>query len=242
MKSIKIYGIIVLAIIGLFGCSGMNESIEPYLSQGEIIYISKSDSAFVYPGRERFMVQFYMSDPRATEMHIYWSQRADSLIIPISEEDKGKAIDVYVGTATSPIAEGNYTVELITHDALGHTSIVDEKVVNVYGEVFENRVVSKFIKSAKFRKATAYVSEGIDIVWGSASSEKEIGVSIYYTGADGMPKEVFYTTAELKGGTSLENIDVREPIDYVTHYLPEPLAIDTFSTEHVDLIFTGSPY
>lgn len=242
MKSIKIYGIIVLAIIGLFGCSGMNESIEPYLSQGEIIYISKSDSAFVYPGRERFMVQFYMSDPRATAMHIYWSQKTDSLIVPISEEDKGKAIDVYIGTEASPIAEGNYTVELITHDALGHTSITDEKVVNVYGEIFENQVISKYVKSVTYRKATEYVPEGIDIVWGSASSEKEVGVSIYYTDVEGTPKKVFYDATALKDGTSLEDIDVREPVSYVTHYLPEPLAIDTFSTERVDLSVTGSPY
>lgn len=243
MKSIKkLYGIIVPAIIGLVGCTGMNESIEPYLSQGEIIYISKPDSAFAYAGDERFMIRFWMSDPRATRMHIYWSQRTDSLIIPITEDDKKDMIDVYIGDADNPIAEGNYTIELVTHDNLGHKSIVDEKVVNVYGEIFEKRVVPKFIKSAKYRKATNYVPEGIDIVWGSAASEKEIGVTLYYTGIDGEPKEEFYISSELKNGLSLENIDLRQPISYVTHFLPEPTAIDTFRTVHEELLFTGSPY
>lgn len=243
MKSTKtILGLFVLAVSCLVGCSGMNDSIDEYLSKGEIIYISKADSAFAYAGKERFMVRFYMSDPRATQMNIYWSQRSDSLIVPITAADKGKAIDVIIGDASSPIPEGNYGIELVTHDDLGHKSVVDERVVNVYGEVFSKRVVPKFLKSAAFRKKTAYVTEGIDIVWGSATSEKEIGVTIFYTGTDGEPKEVFYPSTKIKEGLSLEEIDLHFPVSYVTHYLPEAGSIDTFDTAQEPLPFTGSPY
>ncbi len=243
MKSIKlIYGIIILAASGFVGCTGMNDSIDEYLSQGEIIYISKADSAFAFAGRGRFMIRFYMTDPRATAMHIYWSQRTDSLVVPISEADKNGAVDVIVGSAEKPIAEGNYGVELVTYDDKGNKSIVDEKVVNVYGEVFEKRVTPKFLKSAKFRKKTSYVTEGIDIVWGAATSEKETGVTIYYTGIDGQPKEEFFSVTQTKDGTSLYDIDLHYPVSYVTHYLPEDGCIDIFSTPAEPLEFTGSPY
>lgn len=236
-----LYIIAAVSMSMMFACSGMNDSIDPYLSRGEIVYIAKSDSVNLFAGNRRFKLDFWMSDPRATEMRIYWSQRADSVVIPIDEQSHGKRIEVEIGGAQKPMEEGNYTLELVTFDRYGNKSIVDEYIVNVYAAFFESMVLPKFIKSATYQAAAGSVPESVKIVWGGSTSEREIGVNIKYTAIDGDNKTEYYTSAQLKNEMSLTDANLSKDITYQTLYLPEAMAIDTFMTAYLPIPIEGLP-
>ncbi|MDR2037614.1 MAG: discoidin domain-containing protein [Bacteroidales bacterium] len=214
-------------------CADMNENVDEYLNQGEIIYIAKSDSVKLFAGRERFLLTFWLSDPRTSELRIYWSQKADFLSIPITEADLGNQIDAYIGRNEKTIEEGNYTLQLIAYDILGNASITDEYNVNVYGETFASQQAStpKFIKKAAY----SVVEDSLSIIFGSTASSREYGINLTYTDNNGVYQSLNYTSekikSELNDSLSIMGIDISQPISYVTKYLPETTAIDTFYTE-----------
>lgn len=236
-------------ILGLCAaCSDMNDSMEPYLSNGEIIYIAKSDSVKTFAGRDRFLVRFWMSDPRATDLYIYWSQRKDSLVVSLpAGRNKADSIEVYIGKEQG-VAEGSYSLELVTRDKLNNKSVTDEYIVNVYGDLFANPLLTRFIKSAKYDSKTANVT----ITWGGSYSAKEYGVRLFYKSKDGIAMANTYTAEALKKGINtqyedekdilvLKDMDIKEALIYETLYLPEPTAIDTFYTEKKPITITGLP-
>lgn len=247
MKKIIYIGIVF--IIGLCAaCSDMNDSMEPYLSKGEIIYIAKSDSVKTFAGRDRFLVRFWMSDPRATELYIYWSQRNDSLVVSLPEgRNKADSIDVYIGKEEG-ITEGSYSLELVTRDKQNNKSVTDEYIVNVYGDLFANTLLTRFIKTAKYDTKTSEVT----IIWGGSYSAKEYGVRLFYKSKNGNEMVETFTAEALKKGVNtqyedekntlvLKDLDIKEPLIYETLYLPEPTAIDTFYTEKNPITITGLP-
>lgn len=236
----------IALIMGMYtACSDMNDSMDPYLSKGEIIYLAKPDSVKLFPGEDRFLMRFWLSDPRATELFVYWDQKKDSLIIPLQEgRSFADSIDIYVGRE-SGIQEKSYTLQLVTYDKHKNTSIQDEYNVNVYGELFANSIIVRQIKSAKYTSGT------VRIAWGGSYNAKEYGVKLFYKSKDGVDVEEVYTTEALKKGQGnddgleevlvLKNMDVSAPLIYTTVYLPEPTAIDTFYTKKNPVVITGLP-
>lgn len=247
MKKIVYIGLVFIISL-CAACSDMNDSMEPYLSQGEIIYIAKSDSVKTYAGRDRFLLCFWMSDPRATELYIYWSQRKDSLVVSLSEgRNKADSIEVFIGKEEG-VSEGAYSLELVTRDKLNNKSVTDEYNVNVYGNSFASSLLTRFIKSAKYNAKTSEIT----IIWGGSYSAKEYGVRMFYKSKDGIDMVETFTAEALKKGVNtqyedekntlvLKDMDIKEPLVYETLYLPEPTAIDTFYTEKNPVTITGLP-
>lgn len=242
----KIIYIMVIFVVSLYtACSDMNDSMDPYLSKGEIIYLAKSDSVKLFAGKERFLLRFWLSDPRATDMYVYWNQKSDSLIIPLPENRNfADSLDIYIGKEER-ISEGGYTLQLVTYDKYKNTSIPDEYNVSVYGKLFENTLIVRQAKSAQ------YISGNVKIEWGGSYNAKEYGVKLFYISKEGKKTEELYTTEALKKGLCnedgleevlvLSDIDVSQPLVYTTVYLPEPTAIDTFYTKENPIIIKGLP-
>ena len=210
------------AVLASAACSKMNDNIDQYLSQGEIIYIARPDSVHLFAGKERFKVDFWISDPRATEMRIYWAQKSDSLVVPIPEGwDFNEAISVI---ADRGITEGQYSLDLVTRDKFGNISIGDEENVTVYGDIYQNSLNSRLVESQ-----TA-ASGKLTINWGNCYSDDEIGIRVSYTDLNGTAKAVTYETETLGTSSVINNVDTAQEVSYTTMYLPEPTAIDTFFT------------
>ena len=214
-------------IWGLSSCSDMNENFETYMENGEIVYIGKADSVKTFAGKDRFLIEFIVRDPRANALYIYWSQRKDSVVIPIAEHDPYDIFSVYVGGDQNPLKHGSYTLELISKNEDMFRSVPVVTSVNVYGESFAQTLVPKIIKDIK------NVSGTVTITWGGAISEKEVGVALEYVNALQHDTTVFRTTAELKTATVLSDIDLTQGLAYKTLYLPEPTAVDTFVVDGV---------
>ena len=214
--------IVSLLLLGCCACSKMNDNIDQYLSQGEITYLARPDSVKLFPGRERFLVHFWMRDPRASEMRIYWAQKKDSVCIAIpSTRDKKDPITVMVDQ-NDP--EGDYTLHFVTYDPFGNHSVSDEHTVNVYGDFFQSTLTTRGVKSKSFSKNV------LTINWGSSYSTKEYGVRLYYTATDGSAREITIQKADMGSSTKVSDVDPEKEFAYSTVYLPEPAAIDTFFT------------
>ena len=219
-----------ILISNLFGaCTDMNDNIDEYLSRGETVYIAKSDSIKVLAGKERFYVKYWQTDPRATEMRIYWSQKKDSVCVSIPEErDIKDSLEVWVGKEQG-IKEGSYSLSVVTFDKFGNKSIPDEQSVNVYGDKFATTISPRILLSYKFNA----VQNSLKIEWGGSVSAKEYGVRLFYTKKDGTACQTQYKSVDLPETLELKDIDTMLPVEYETLYLPETTAVDTFYTERM---------
>ena len=209
-------------LLACLSCSKMNDNIEQYLSQGEITYLAKPDSVKLFPGRERFLAHFWVRDPRVSEARIFWSQRRDSLSVPIPEaRDKQEPVVVMVDRN---IAEGDYTLYFVTYDKYGNHSVSDEHFVNVYGDFFQSTLLPRHVKSKSLK------NNALTINWGSSFSLMEYGVRLFYTDLDGKDQVKLVTKEAMGASMVVSNVDSGKEFSFETVYLPEPTAIDTFYT------------
>ncbi len=209
-------------LLACLSCSKMNDNIDQYLSQGEITYLAKPDSVKLFPGRERFLAHFWVRDPRVSEARIFWSQRRDSLSVPIPEaRDKQEPVVVMVDRN---IAEGDYTLYFVTYDKYGNHSVSDEHFVNVYGDFFQSTLLPRHVKSKSLK------NNALTINWGSSFSLMEYGVRLFYTDLDGKDQVKLVTKEAMGASTVVNNVDSGKEFSFETVYLPEPTAIDTFYT------------
>ena len=222
MKKIKIGFLLVLGLCALSSCNDMNDNIDQYLSGGETIYIAKSDSVKLYPGKNRFLVQFWIKDPRAVTMDIQWNQGKSSQQVAIAKgHDITEPIEAYVEN----LEDGDYTIKLVTMDVHGNKSVPDEYSVIVYGATYQSMLMTRTVK------AKAVSGSDVTITWGNSYSSQEVGVNVYYTDTSGAAKSVSLLSAELGSKTTLKNVDVTKEISYETVYLPSENAIDYFYTD-----------
>jgi hypothetical protein len=230
MKQKRNIFLVLLFVTMVIGCSKMNDKHDFYLQDGEIIYLGRVDSARILPGENRFLLRYWITDLRATQLKIFWNQMTDSLIVPIPTHQPADSIDVLIGDATSSIPEGNYTFQIVSSDGDGLESIIFERLGNVYGENFRMTLVDRFVRNLDYDSD----NNEIAINWGAPSSSREIGVEITYYSED--KENILHLTSEqLALQTVLENVNVEKGVSYRTMFLPEPTAIDTFYTAPVQL-------
>ncbi len=223
MKNIKYLGLLFVSVFMiLLSCSDMNDVHDPYLRNGEIIYIGRVDSALVLPGKERFVLRYWITDPRAKELKIFWDEKRDSLVVPIPEHKSTDSIDVWVGDEVSPVSEGSYTFQLVSTDGEGLSSVNFDQIGNVYGSMFQATLTNRFLKETTYEPD----SNRLTITWGNPTSIRDIGVEMTYF--EGDEQKVIKVLNEDGFQTVLENYSVEKGATFRTMYLPEENAIDTF--------------
>ena len=95
--------------------------------------------------------------------------------------------------------------------------------MNVYGEKYKSAITNKFYKKAVYN-ATAST---LTITWGSTTSAKELGVTIYYSDLSGVQQALHLSTAQTASPTVISNVDINQPVTYSTIVLPEKTSIDS---------------
>jgi hypothetical protein len=210
----------------------MNDKHDKYFREGEIIYIGKVDSVKTFAGDRRIMFRYWLSDPRAKSLKIYWSNKKDSITVPITPHEAKDSLEVIISTL-----ENNYTFQWISWDDDGHHSVVFEKNAAVYGDRYKSRLTNKIVSSI------AISENNLAVNWAAPTSTEDIGVKIAYTDLFDNPVERFISNEEMayevlenniaknRYKLELENIDYTKGVRYKTVYLPEPVVIDTFYTE-----------
>lgn len=226
MKKI-IFWIILFGVLSSFvGCTGMNDKHDMYLQGGEIDYIGRADSAKILAGNQRFKLKYWITDPRAKVLKIYWSQKTDSAIVSIPTHQPKDSIEVIIGDAQKIVPENNYTVQLLSTDGGKLSSILFEKIGNVYGPKYQASLTSRLYTLVKYTVLNSVVT----ISWAGITSDKEIGLEISYFSPDNTLIKTRMTTAVVGTQTILTNVNKIKGITYRTMFIPEKMAIDTFYT------------
>ncbi|GHT54878.1 hypothetical protein AGMMS49982_20230 [Bacteroidia bacterium] len=204
----------------------MNDKHESYFENGEIIYIGKVDSLKLFPGNERLLLQYRVSDPRAKNLNISWLQGRESLEIPVLVHPPDSTFERYIGKNDKTIAEGSYTLKFVVWDDKNQKSVVVEGNVNVYGQTYQDRLTNRPLISAE-----EAVGNNVTLQWAGATGNDEFGIILRYTNTAGEPDSVRYKSDEIISPMTVPDVQLTSPMTYQTLYLPEPTAIDTFFTE-----------
>lgn len=206
-------------------CEQMNDKHDEFLARGETVYIGKVDSVTSFPGNGRLLLRYWLSDPRAKKVTVYWGvNNANSKELTVDAHERTKPLDLYFES----LAEGNYTFKWISGDQHGNKSMVFEKLAAVYGPLYQEKILNRRITETKVDN-----NDAVSVTWAGASSDEEIGVEIFYTDKTGKAVKEYY--AKPATMPILTNIDYTKGATYRTLYKPEPTAIDTFYTNPVSL-------
>ncbi|TCC99026.1 DUF4998 domain-containing protein [Pedobacter psychroterrae] len=206
--------------IGFASCTKMNDYQE-YTKSGEISYTGKIDSLKIFPGHDRVLVKgLFISDPKVKSLRIYWNNRRDSVVIPVTRTN---GVDTLKRILTG-LSEGTQNFEVFTYDGLGNPSIIVRASANVYGERYTASLINRPIASVELgNDGNTTVDWGdVDKTTGVLSSE------IVYTKTNGTTATVKVPVASAQ--TILPSYKYGSTFTYHTGYLPDTLSIDTFYT------------
>ena len=228
MKNKLYYGLIFVFFV-LLGCESMDDTYKEFIRDGEIVYVGTADSVKIFPGRNRLILNFLISDPTATKALVLWNNQTDSLGIPIQRVYQTDTIS----TELTGLKEGSYSFDIYTFDDEDNSSVVVNAVGNVYGDHYIESLLDTPVKGA-------YVNETdntrIDVAWGTAD-ETALGSEVIYTDSSKETHTLFVPSGEKS--TALTDYLSGSSFRYRTFYLPEETAIDTFYTSYKTAVVKG---
>lgn len=198
--------VILFYIVTFIACDNMNSLHYEYLEWGEKIYTASIDSLRAYPGNNRVKLTWELGrDPRITKVAIYWNDRLDSLVLPVTRTHSSRIEMEHIMN----LPEGGYLFEVVSKDDKGHQSMYVEKSIDIYGLKYSALLRNRMIKSMSFNKDNELI-----INWGNTEES-----SIQYT-------TIKYNNTELvvpneKKETILTGIDFNENIEVFSTHLPK---------------------
>lgn len=223
MKSKSIYKLVNLCIVLfvlLSSCSKMNDMHDVYLQRGETIYVGKPDSVKILGGRERVKVRFWVSDPKAVKLAVYWLSRTDSVIVDIPAHSAKDPFEFIIPN----LPEYNYSFELVTMNKdFKNRSVTFTVSGSSYGAKFQATLVNRAVASSRRRLYPNY----LETKWLGAI-ENAIGCEMAYTNTLGVSAKKYAPITETT--TAITNLAGN--VNYRTLFLPAVAAIDTFYTDY----------
>lgn len=200
----------------------MEDTFKKFIEHGEHIYPAPPDSVWARSGDNRIAFSWRLNDPKTSLVKIFWNSQSDSIEIPVVDTENTSGT---FNAVLDNISEGAYSFDIYAYDDDRNQSIGVNVVARVYGSVYEEGLLSRLPRSAMFEFDT------LKMVWDNPVSENDVGTKISYFNEVG---ELRYQIVE-PGITEFEISDYAYEandgsFNYVTLYLPEPGAVDTFST------------
>lgn len=217
----KHVGLVLLAVatLSLASCEKADEYKE-FVKDGEISYIGKLDSVKVYSGKNRVMVKgLITSDPKIVECRVFWNNKADSLVIPVTKEMISTVISKYVDIAN----EGFQNFVVYTYDAAGNRSIPVNTTGRTYGARYQAGLVNRDISIARTDETTGVTAVnflGMDRLTGVFATD------ITYTKVNNQSATVRIPIDSAK--IVLKDFKYGSVISYKTLFLPDTISVDTF--------------
>jgi hypothetical protein len=221
-----------IAVLGIIDVSCTDsEEYKKYLKGGEIVYPQKAYSVKTFPGKNRIELEWVLTNPRVVSCDVFYEQSGikDSVKVDVSSQIYfNDTIHVII----SNLEETTYIFKIISHDEFGNSSVVVEEEGSVYGEIYEDGLVNRVVKS---KKTTA---EGLEINWYDPDTT-EVAVKIQYADWGGNRREV--TMPRMLQSVILPDCDITQPFYYQTQYKPVPEAIDIFYAKEMEDIYVYAP-
>jgi len=209
-----------MAVTG--ACRKMDDYKDKYLSEGSITYTGKIDSVKAHPGDGRIMLSgLLIADPKITELHIYWNNKADSFVLPVT---RTSGVDT-LRPILNKMEEGVKTFTLVTFDKYGNRSVEVTTTGRVYGDVYKSLLLNRTINDGLFD------GDSVSLDWNKLdASTGALGCELQYTDKSNNLQKLFVKRTDTR--TVLTNYQYGTKFSYRTLFLPDTLAIDTFYSKY----------
>lgn len=217
-------GLVVWAVLlwALSSCKKIDHTYQEYVGGGEIVYASKADSVMTYPGNNRLLLTWWKgTDPKVSLARIYSNGK-----LVIEQAIVSGAVGQRQEILLEDMPEGTYSLDVITVDKDGNTSVKVTVPGTTYGERYEATLQTRRIEEAVYRDGKLYIN------W-YAPTPDAVATEIIYTDIHGA--SIVVNTPYDAGHTVLDNYEPRSPLKYRTLFMPDSNAIDTFYSEYTDI-------
>lgn len=214
MKNIITF-FIVSAFLVLYSCSPMDYKYSDFIKDGPITYLTKLDDSEVkgIGGRNRIRIVIpELEDPRATKVELYWFNKQEHLVAPISTSGE---TSVYIEN----LVEASYIFELSILDEKGNKSIPVAITATSYGEIWESLLQNRLI-SSKGREGANY-----KVTYAENMDQRLQATEFEWKSDDGLTSKLVVNPTETVG--YLENFESNS-FRYRSVYRPEPESEDLF--------------
>ncbi|WP_281336744.1 DUF4998 domain-containing protein [Flavobacterium eburneipallidum] len=219
-KKVSYYFIMTL-LIGVYSCS-VNDDYKKFVEEGELSYTGKIDSLKILPGRNRVKLEgLIISDPKVTQLRVYWNSKKDSAIVPIT---RTSGVDA-VSTVIENLPENIYNFEVKTFDAKGNGSIAQNVTASTYGPRYQASLTN--------RNMINNIPDGDRLTINFADMDRSSGVlgsEIVYTTSNGLEKTIFVDIND--SNVVIPDSKFLAPLKYRTTFKPTTTAIDIFYTDY----------
>jgi hypothetical protein len=215
------FALMVCALIVVLPSCMKEDDYKKFTEGGEISYTGKLDSIKVFSGRNRVVIQgLLIADPKITKCVIYWNNRADSAVIPVTRTENVDTLKVELKN----MLEGVHNFTIYTYDNLGNQSVPTYKSGRAYGDRYISSLSNRPINNA-FTDEAGLTS----IEWGVMDRLSGIfATDVTYTDASN-EKKVLRVPVD-SALTRLGNFKEKTDIQFRTMFIPDTLSIDTFYT------------
>ena len=224
-NNIKWYPFIIVLCVLCVHCSKYDD-YKKYMSEGEIIYPQKADSVKTYPGKNRIQLEWVIVDPKVTSCKVFYEQNGVQRATTVTMNAHNEYVDDTVRVVISDLEETAHAFRIVSYDDLGNSSITVVAEESAYGEMYENSLANRTLKSSLYDN-----NEGLYLEWFGAD-ETEVAVKLSYTDINDNSRTLL--VANSVTSTSIPDFKVSEPLYFSTMYKPVSLAIDTFYAETIE--------
>lgn len=224
--SIALITLSIFTLLLIGSCEKMSDTYQQFLGEGETIYIGKADSVQVGGGNYRAEVSFLlMSDPKVDNYKLFWNNRQDSIVNPVTRTDGIDTIRVMV----NDLLEGTHHFEIVTFDKYGNSSVPSLASGRVYGELYQasllnsNRIVGSMDRNR----------QELILNWMEAAETLE-AVELQYINNQGETK--VHLIPSIVDTYVLPDFPADGTFKHRALFVPHELAIDTFYTSFQETI------
>lgn len=204
-------------------CSDMNDLHDPYLKGGETIYLAKLDSISLHPGKERMMVEYWNTDPKAVKCIVKWDLGESVQKVDITMTEGETPNTFYIDDLKETTISFDFAVYTADEQ---YCSLVSNATTTIYGEKYRTTLMNANIKSHKYAADTQELS----FEW-SSNYENVVAYLIKYTDINNHEQTVREGVKEDRKVT-LPDFPEGGSLEYATVYLPVEGALDEFATDY----------
>lgn len=213
----------------LWSCGKMDATYHEFIENGERIYVGKADSAIVFNGKGRVLLQWLaVADRKIAQAKVFWNNRTFSKEVVVHKTPGIDTIRVMI----DDLPEGEYSFEIVHYDADSNFSMASNVSGRSYGTAYATSLLPRPITEYNF------VDGQVLINWGGSMAGM-VGVEIEYTDKANTPRLVDVPTDATE--TVLTDFVSGQAFRYRTAYLPDSSSLDTFRTEYVERTVEFTP-
>lgn len=220
----KLYVVILLGLfLGVFSCTSPDEYLK-FTQNGSISYTGKIDSLKIFSGRDRIKIKgLIISDPKVSELRVYWNNKKDSAVIPIN---RTSGVDE-VSSIIENLPENIYNFEVKTFDAKGNGSVSQTVNAQTFGERYQASLTDRKIVTSKLSSDFSLTIDfaTMDLTTGAYATE------VVYT--DNSNVEHSVTVPVTTSQIVMANYKAGSQFKQRSLFLPTSTSIDVFYTPFV---------